>query len=529
MYNLLTDPIITVKLLNGSQSRVSLPETFALLEEDQIAGFARLLPHQRHPWHALCSQLACLALEGSPLPAPGENPCLLGLHDADWWIEALRRLTPGYEQDEPWNLVVADIAKPAFLQPPVIDGPLADWKKTKETPDNLDVLVTSKNHGVKQARMNAPAAEDWLFALVSVQTQGGYEGRGLYGIARMNGGYGTRPGFSLAAGPTPGGQWSRDTRVILENLGNLAPDIFTQPKRSLLWLEAWDGASSWPLRELHPLFVEICRRIRLEERGENLLARCKATACARLDGKDFKGVMGDPWIPVHEKEGKSYAVSLTYRNICAMLGRGEYRIPLLMRHHPCDPSADAAVRCRILLRGQGGTEGYQERIISIPTPKRLGQEFTGDMAADMVSMANSAEKDVLLPALKVFLRRGGGAVAAEKDSSAAKTWLPACIQALDRDVDEIFFPSLWAMLERQDHGENGSDVRQLWIDTLRELSEKHFWAALRALPCAVAFRLRAEAEASRLFMILRNRQLPRAVHGNDNAGPSGDKAVQAPD
>ncbi|MDR1490509.1 MAG: hypothetical protein LBS65_08540 [Desulfovibrio sp.] len=525
MYNLLTDPIITVKLLNGSQSRISLPETFALLGEDQIAGFARLLPHQRHAWHALCVQLACLALEGSPLPELGENPCLLGLHGTDWWAGALRRLTSAYEQDEPWSLVVADIAKPAFLQPPVMDGSLAGWTGVKESPDDLDILITSKNHGVKQSRMNAHAVEDWLFALVSVQTQGGYEGSGLYGIARMNGGSGTRPGFSLVAGPTPGGQWSRDARVILDNPDSLAPDLFTNvpnipinPERVLLWLNAWDGKTSLSLADLHPLFVEICRRIRLEDRGASLLAHYNKTSCMRLDSKPFKGIVGDPWIPVHSGKNEAFGNSLpTYRKLNTLLGKGEYTRPLLMRHHPCDPLMGMAVQCRILLRGIGKTNGYRERLIPIAGQAiQWNMDRTGEMAAIMVSLADKAEKDVLLPALEVFLSRGGGAVA-------------ACIQALDRDVDEIFFPSLWAMLDRQEQGVDSGEAEQLWIDALRELSEKHFWAALRALPCAAAFRLRAEAEASRLFMVLRNRQLPRAVHGNDNAGPSGHEAGQAPD
>ncbi|MDR2160612.1 MAG: hypothetical protein LBO77_00480 [Desulfovibrio sp.] len=506
MYNLLADPIITVKLTDGGRSRASLPELFVLLEENRVAGYAHLLPYQRHPWHALCVQLACLALEEADLPAPGESPCLLGRHDRDWWAGALRRLTPGYEQDEPWALIVGDIARPAFLQTPVVDGPLADWTKLVKSPDDLDVLVTAKNHGVKQTRMNAPAAEDWLFALVSTQTQGGYDGRGLYGIARMNGGYGTRPGFSLVPGPAPGGQWARDARVILDNLDDISPDIFNRrhPRRALLWLDPWDGATSWPLADLHPLFVEICRRFRLEDREGTILASYKATACARLDAKNFNGVVGDPWMPFQSAvDGqKSYASALTYRNICAMLGTGKYRRPLLLESHPCDPPSGMAAQCRILLRGQGKTEGYQERVIPIHgSVDLLSKDSTKNTAATMVSLADKAEGKVLRPALKIFLQDRSG-----KDSVGIREW----IQALDRAVDEIFFPSLWDMLERQESGQDGCSAEQPWIDKLRTLTKKYFAHALSALPCAAAYRLRAEAEAWIAFNKLRAKELPLA-------------------
>ena len=40
--------------------------------------------------------------------------------------------------------------------------------------------------------MLAPEPDDWLMALVSLQTQEGVMGAGKYGVARMNSGYGSR-------------------------------------------------------------------------------------------------------------------------------------------------------------------------------------------------------------------------------------------------------------------------------------------------------------------------------------------------
>jgi CRISPR system Cascade subunit CasA len=503
--------------VDGGQRRVSLPDLFALLEEDRVAGFPRLLPHQRHAWHAFLVQIACLVLENESLPVLGEGPCLLGLHDAEWWGGSLRRLTPGFARDEPWTLVVEDLAKPAFFQPPVTDGPLKNWTGSKESPDELDVLVTSKNHGVKQVRMNTPEAEDWLFALVSAQTQGGYAGPGLYGIARQNGGYGTRTGFSFVSGMTPGGQWARDARIILEKLNNLAPAIFTNPRRALLWLEPWDGRTSWPLADLHPLFVEICRRIRLIPRGRDLLALYTSTKGARLAAKDFNGVVGDPWIPVHVAAGKAFGGLPTYRNLSRMLGKGEYTCPLLMQAHPCDPPTGMAAQCRILLRGQGKTAGYWERLIPIPgSSLSWSRDITGDLAGKMVSLAEKAERNVLAPALKLFLAGGAnGDSGAGGGASRGGDGLSACVNALDRDVDEAFFPLLWKMLEQRELTGSDSEAEQLWSDELRRLAEKNFEASLDALPGVAASCLRARTEADLLFRKLLNRILPRAEKTED--------------
>ena len=45
-----------------------------------------------------------------------------------------------------------DLTKPAFMQPPASsEKKRADYKSAIETPDELDMLVTSKNHDLKSA------------------------------------------------------------------------------------------------------------------------------------------------------------------------------------------------------------------------------------------------------------------------------------------------------------------------------------------------------------------------------------------
>ncbi len=144
----------------------------------------------------------------------------------------------------------------------------------------------------------------------------------------------------------------------------------------LLWLEPWDGTQSLSIAELHPLVIEICRRVRLEAapRG-GLRARGTSTAAARVAAKDLKGVTGDPWAPV-ETGGKDGAkvLSITgdgfgWRRMKELLvpGSGEERSfdrPLLARPEPEDGDA-VEILAAALARGKGKTEGFHTRRVPV--------------------------------------------------------------------------------------------------------------------------------------------------------------------
>ena len=184
-YDLLEEPIITIQpRLGGTQSR-TLPGVLAALARAELVGFPALQVFQEHAWYAFLVQLAALArLHGGVRGSPTDEVS---------WKNGLRALTANAA--EPWCLVVEDAEQPAFLQPPAPKG-LAEFSKVFSTPDEIDVLVTAKNHDVKLARLMRPRPEHWAFALASIQTTGGYGGSGNYGVSRMNGGYGSRPGVS---------------------------------------------------------------------------------------------------------------------------------------------------------------------------------------------------------------------------------------------------------------------------------------------------------------------------------------------
>ena len=209
-FNLLTEPLIRFDI-SGERTMASLTNVYAALMGDNVTAFPALRPHQRHAWHAFLAQVGALAMSRAQLDTPPTR-------SAEWDF-LIRGLTPDFPYDEPWHLVVEDNTVPAFMQPParsIARG--RSYRNTVTTPDDLDILVTSRNHDLKSAVGVRASVDDWLFALITLQTMGGYGGYGNYGISRMNGGLGNRPAFSLApAGGGTGAHVRRDILALLEH------------------------------------------------------------------------------------------------------------------------------------------------------------------------------------------------------------------------------------------------------------------------------------------------------------------------
>ena len=163
MYNLLTDPLIRFDRSGGGRVEASLPEVYAALMADNVDAFPALRPHQRHAWHAFLVQLGAMAMHRADVSEPPA--------DAGEWARIVRGLTSDFPDDEPWRLVVSDITMPAFMQPPARSTEREqDYKSVVATPDELDMLVTSKNHDLKSAVAVQASIDDWIFALVTLQT-----------------------------------------------------------------------------------------------------------------------------------------------------------------------------------------------------------------------------------------------------------------------------------------------------------------------------------------------------------------------
>ena len=164
-------------------------------------------------------------------------------NSSDAWRDALLALADGTAAA--WHLVVEDLARPAFLQPPVPEEDLDDagFKADMATPDLLDILVTSKNHDVKMERIVSPRLEHWIYTLIALQTTVGGLGRGNYGVIRMNSFYGNRPMVGLAPDLSWGARFRRDLRVLLDARADVVDRHEYDPEGiALVWTEPLDGA-----------------------------------------------------------------------------------------------------------------------------------------------------------------------------------------------------------------------------------------------------------------------------------------------
>ena len=213
MYNILTDRLIRMDTSGGYRVEASLPEVYTALMADEVEAFPALRPHQRHAWHAFLVQLGAMAMQKAGVAKPPA--------DATEWADLIRGMTPEFPDDEPWQLVVDDITKPAFMQPPASSWEKYNKKELFWTPDAVDMLDTARNHDLKNSVASTYHPQDWLYALITMQTMHGQAGRGNYPIAGMNSGDGSRTAFSISPSLRPGAHIRRDLTVLLERAADI--------------------------------------------------------------------------------------------------------------------------------------------------------------------------------------------------------------------------------------------------------------------------------------------------------------------
>lgn len=498
-FDLLDEALIRMRGADGDVRSHALPGVLGALAGGYVFGdFPALQAHQRHPWYAFLVQVAAIALHRAGLDAPPT--------DADTWRSLLLALSDG--RREPWCLVVDDPAQPALFQAAAPD--VAGFKSVLDHPDELDILITSKNHDVKALRIGAPAAEHWLFALVALQTMQGYPGRGYYGIARMNGGSGNRP----AVGHQPSLGWgARFRRDVVGLLTARSVLVDTYGYRAdggvaLLWLPPWDRETPLSLGDLDPLFVEICQAIRLEWRGDRVVARKTTQGAARVDAKAQSGRTGDPWTPIDVADEKSLTLAgsgFTYSKVVELLDAGRYLPGPLGERLPGDPDG-TWFSAWALVRGQGKTEGMHERRIAVPGPVR-GLFADPDrrstlitFARKRVDLASDVRKTILGPALG-RLRGDAG----DTKSQVIARFTGQRLARFEDRVDDAFFPALWA-----DAAQRLGDLTP-WQETLVRIAEDVFREALDAAPLPAARRYRAIAAAEGRFYSAVRKFCPSAL------------------
>ena len=491
--NLLTEPVISV----SSTERLSLPALLAAMARGNVTQFSALRPHQRPSWHMFLVQLAALAIwTAKRTDVPDESTA---------WTHLLRGLTPDHADDAPWCMVVENRAKPGFLQPPAPEN--LKWSPVA-TPDALDLLITARNHDIKQSVARDATIEDWLFALVSLQTSAGYDGKGNYGIARMNGGSSSRPMLALAPAHDrnfrldPSAWWVRDVQQLLARRkagDGLEFGCIGGP--ALLWCLDWPEGEQLDLRQIDPWFIEICRRVRLVGTEQAWSVLRATSVAARIDAKMYHGNVGDPWAPVHIGERKSLTLGsgdFHYKRLSELMLGGDWRVPVLATHGPNENAGDTLLVAEALSRGNSKTEGFKSRIV--PVPDGVVRLFQSRTAAKL-----SAEQMEEIKAFDEALRNAVALLAARGDrgrlGKAQYAFSRPTRKRFDRTADRMFFLHLWKRLAAENSGdpEATDKASHNFRRVLFGAAKAELTAALPGIPCAAIQRPKAEARAWRAF------------------------------
>ena len=484
----------------------SLFDLFAALATGDAMSLPALRPHQREPFHAFAVQVgaaALIAAEAASIPDTLEQ-----------WRSLLLALTPDWPGGEAWSLIVPEWDRPALLQPPVLRAAdQGDYRTTLATPDALDMLVTSRNHDVKSGRMEGAADEDWFFALLTLQTTEGYLGAGNFGISRMNGGFGSRMVLGLRPQDGMASAWRRDVTRLLD-------EARAKPGHhaglALLWLPPWDGTLQLDFTSLHPLYVDVCRRIRLRRTPHGgIEALAAGSKVARVAAAALKGQTGDPWAPVKRDGSASVtpgASGFGYRQLTRLLQAKETVRPLLALSAATDPANGMAMVAAALVRGQGKTEGLHRRVV--PFSRAVFSKLKGDVFLDrMGEVAGERMDDAgavgsrLRQAL--FALYQGGPQTVRRDDEASKKKAASAMSSFDREVDLVFFDkAFWDEVLHE-----AKAPRRTWRTCLRDIASTVFEQAAEAAPRTAERRIHDRAIARNMLDGLLHRFIEDTADG----------------
>lgn len=495
--NLLSEPIIRLRRVDGKLLSCSLPQLLAHLMADEVESLAALRPHQKQALHCFLVQVGALALLAAGEHEPPADP--------ERWAHLLRGLTPDYANDEPWCLVVEDLSKPAFMQPPLPEGTWAALREIERTPDSLDMLVTAKNHDLKAARVANAEPEHWFYSLVTLQTCEGFLGRGNYGISRMNGGFASRP----FVGATPsgvgwGGHLRRDILRLLDTRAETLeayPGFAVRGGIALVWLAPWDGDSSHSLNELDLFYIEICRRIRLRRENGDIVAARGASRVSRVQmPENTTGLTGDPWTPIDRTGPKPLTVDgsgFGYRRVAALLDESKFQRPPLQIIGDGEKSGAMELVFIATVRGQGETQGYHERRIPVPSAavpfflRKSSSPRLGELAKMRVEDVSMTANRALRPALFTLFQAAPDEL--DFKDPKAKTKAEPHIAAFERLVDARFFTFLFDELTAVP--EETEVHRRQWVHFLRDCARDVLATAETGSPISHVRRYRARAAA----------------------------------
>jgi CRISPR system Cascade subunit CasA len=361
-----------------------------------------------------------------------------------------------------------------------------------------------------------------VLALLSLQTQQGFSGRDNYGVVRMNGGFGNRPGIGVARSLDWASHVLRDVHVaVAQRPGLLSESMpYREDGLALVWLEPWDGTESLAMTDLDPFFIEVCRRVRFEWSKSALAVRSTSTKAPRIAGKELQGNTGDLWTPVDRARGAALTLPGTgfhYARMAQLLFEDDWIRPAALEVVAAD-GAEPLVIARALVRGQGKTEGMHERVVAVPAKARglfssaAGRLTLGTLAKHRVEQARALRLKVLKPAICAFIQGGADDLRLDDDRG---NWL---LDQVDASVDADFFPRLFSDVEL-----DAEEAETRFQRRLVELGRHTLERALASLPTSASRKERATAAAEQRFFGGARKSFPLAF----KTPPGGDRAEEA--
>ena len=497
MMNLLIDPIFRVQTPEGPAT-ANLPELLTLLGEDRIESLLGLQRHQEDAFHIFCCYLA-----GAVLIRQGETD---PRQTAAFWLEGIRALTrqEGCEDDSAWMLVVDDPTKPAFMQPPASSKEVFehDYKPKAATPDALDVLQTARNHDVKSSRGSHAQAEQWILALISLNGMVGYVGAGNYGIARMNGGFGSRACVGWKKTARAGGRFIHDVGRLIHLRDSLLmePYPYSNIGTVLTWLSVWDGEAGRSLSRLDPFFIETPRRVRMRRYDHAIQCLGATSRTAQVAADQWNGNLGDPWTPIKTETNESFTPNPSgftpqlLRDI--LFSDGFAAAPMMIAD---GESGWVVLTARIRERRKGNPEGFHEATIRVPAGARLplfGRGAARDRLASLSKHGLDNASDVrqgLRNAL--FSLMEGGPEKINYDADQVSKWVDSSTRLFLLNWSPHFFDWLWTTVDIPDD----TEALRPWFNELRRLAQETLDRATERAPQRHGRSYRAKTKAQGIF------------------------------
>jgi CRISPR system Cascade subunit CasA len=319
----------------------------------------------------------------------------------------------------------------------------------------------------------------------------------------MNGGFASRAGVGVAQVGNWGGRWMSDVQTLLAQRESIAEQhgLAVEHGYALLWLPRWSGEDSLPMGSLDPLYIEVCRRVRLLSAADGALqARATGSKCARVAGKDRNGVTGDPWSPIDAAEAKALTVSgagFEYKLMSELLTGGRFAHGAAWRLDGWPEGADLELIAQATVRGQGKTEGYHER--RIPISPKLRKLLAGPQRLAVAAMAKqrieaiAALRKLLWSALVVLFSNGKGGESSDGIADKAGRFA----RPFEQGEDARFFGDLALEAEAQDSEQAALHLQ--WLLGLAQRAERVLTDAFDAGPRSAIQRYKARSAALSRF------------------------------